>query len=367
MTRPEIDRIGIQVHGVTLNLRCTNPEQLEYVRALLGEHVREPWDRADLEVDAEWIVRAPGEDVEAPVFEVDGLDAFGKRMHLGEDRLVWTDTHRDPNLQLRFRKGPSGPAFDVAYQYRPSAKKLAKYADFERKKFFDLMRYLVWFPLAWHLRRTRGWDMIHASAVRDEDRGILIAGPGGAGKTTTSIALAARAGMTLLTENLVFCDGERIYPVFEPIRLTDESLELLGEATGVLRPLEDGGGLKKKAMFVPPLDPDPAGVRPALVFLARFSPKGFARPLPPDVARDLIRATNQLTLELNDFYWYAAALDLLYPGGNEAAERVLERLTRATPCLSLGIDRSAGVGAVVDQVLACLRRPARPALEVNAP
>ncbi|HET6202854.1 MAG TPA: hypothetical protein VFI25_08640 [Planctomycetota bacterium] len=361
------DRIGVQVHGVTLNLRCSNPDQLAYVRALLGDHVREPWERPDLEVAAQWLVRAPEDDLQRPVFDVTGLDAFGKRMHVGEDSLVWTDTHRDPNLQLRFRRLPSGPAFDVAYQYRPSGKKLAKYPDFERKKFFDLMRYLVWFPIAWHLRRTRGWDMIHASAVRDGERGILIAGPGGAGKTTTSIALAARAGMTLLTENLVFCDGERIYPVYEPIRLTDESLELLGDAAGVLRPLDEGGALKKKTMFVPPADPDSSGVRPALVFLTRFSSEGFARVLPPDVACGLIRATNQLTLELNDFYWYAAALDLLFPGGNDAAERVVESLTRSVPCYSLGIDRSAGVGAVVDQVLACLRRPSRPALKVNAP
>jgi hypothetical protein len=116
-------------------------------------------------------------------------------------------------------------------------------------------------------------------------------------------------------------------------------------------------------MFVPPIDPNAAGVRPSAVFLTRFSASGFVRPIPAHIARDLLRATNHLTLELNDFYWYAAAVDLLWPGADDPARGVVEHLTRTTPCYSLGIDRSAGVRAVVEQVLGSTRRPARPAME----
>ena len=38
------------------------------------------------------------------MFDVTGLDAYGKRMHMGADQLVWSDTYRDKNLQLRFRR-----------------------------------------------------------------------------------------------------------------------------------------------------------------------------------------------------------------------------------------------------------------------
>jgi hypothetical protein len=118
-------------------------------------------------------------------------------------------------------------------------------------------------------------------------------------------------------------------------------------------------------MFIPTSDAAPAGVRPALLFLTRFSASGYARPIPPPIARDWVRASNTLTLELNDFYWYSAALELLWPGETRTGEGAVERLTRNTPCWSLGIDRSSGVGPVVDQILACLNGRAQPALEMN--
>jgi hypothetical protein len=281
-------------------------------------------------------------------------------MHIGADQLVWSDTYRDKNLQLRFRRDGRRPGFDVAYQYLPTQKKIAKWTDYEGKKFFDMVQYLAFFPIAWQLRRTRGWELIHASAVADGERGVLIAGPGGAGKSTTCLALVARAGMRLLTENLAFCDGEHIFPVSEPIRLTEESLRLLGDSTEQLKSYAAAGPLKLKHMFVPPADPSPTGVRVARLFLARFSTPGGVCALPPAIAYDQLRATNHLTLELNDFNWYTAALDLLWPGEPRASLDPLLKLVRSTPCFSLGIDRSAGVEPVVEQVLACLQQQPGP-------
>lgn len=360
------DRIGVQMHGVRLNLRCDNARQLRYCADLLGEHACAPFEQADIEVSGAWHVAAPGKK-DAPLFDTAGLDAYGKRMHLGQDVLVWTDTFRDKDLQLRFRRNGSLLSCDVAYSFKPSTKKLAKYPDYEQKKFFDLLRYLVFFPVAWHLRRTRGWELIHASAVASDSGAVLIAGPGGAGKSTTCLALMAMAGMKLLTENLVFCDGQQVYPVCEPIRLTAESLKLLGDSAKQLESFSSVGGLKHKSMFVPPMDQNPDGVRAEIVFLARFSQPGFARLIPRTVARELIRATNVLTLELNDFYWYAAALDLLWPPIGPARVEPLERLTATTPCYSLGIDRGAGVEPVVDRILACLDQQPKRALETLRP
>jgi hypothetical protein len=363
MSSTPSDRIGVRMHGVRLNLRCDHEPQLRYIADLLGEHVCAPWERADIEVESTWRVGAAA----GPLFDVAELDAYGKRMHLGEDELVWSDTFRDKDLQLRFRREGALLRCDVAYRFQPSTKKLAKYPDYEQKKFFDLLRYVVFFPIAWHLRRTRGWELIHASAVASDSGAVLVAGPGGAGKSTTCLALTALAGLRLLTENLVFCDGSAVYPVAEPIRLTAESLQLLGDSARGLERFASVGGLKHKSMFVAPIDPDAAGVPAEVVFLARFSRDGHVRQLAPAVARELIRATNVLTLELNDFYWYAAALDLLWPPIGPVRVDTLERLTATTPCYSLGIDRRAGVQPVVDHILACLERQPKRALETLRP
>jgi hypothetical protein len=350
MSQQGTHRLGVEMHGVRLNLTSTYGTLAEHLAGLLDGDVRPVWDRPDFDVSVVWRTAADAVET-APAGQE--LDGFGKRMRLSENDLVWFDTHRDKDLQLRFRRDGDRFVFDVEYCYRPSAKKLARYPDYEQRKFFSLMRYLVHFPIAWHLERTRGWCLIHASAVARDGRAILVAGPGGAGKTTTCVALVARAGMTLVTENLLFSDGEHVFPLNEPIRLTDESLALLGQEAGTLDPLDLIGGLKHKSLFRLPVFSDADPVRPAALFIPQFARAGFARRIPSGIASELLGATNRLTLELNDYYWYTAALDLLWPSAGNADRqlRVLQRLTATTPCYALGIDRSGGVEPVVARIL----------------
>jgi hypothetical protein len=345
--------ITVQMYGVTLRVCCDHPELAGYVACVLPALCRSDCARADLEVTARWITDDLPRDTRL-FSDRQRLDGFGKRMQISEDELVWFKTSRDPDLQLRFRRGAGGPAFDVAYSYRPSQKKLARHPNLKYRKFFDLLRYLVFFPLAWHLERTRGWSLIHAAAVAADGRAILVGGPGGSGKTTTSVALMARAGMDLLAENLVFCDGSSIFPVPEPLRLSDEAVALLGEAAKELEPLEVPGS-SSKSMFRLRGRVDLKGTPAALFFVPQFSASGFVRRLAPEIACERIAAINRLTLEVNDYYWYSAALDLLWPkpGNAERQLSVLKRLAAATPCYTLGIDRTRGVAPVVDRILEC--------------
>jgi hypothetical protein len=160
-----------------------------------------------------------------------------------------------------------------------------------------------------------------------------------------------------VTENLLFWDGTHIFPVPEPVRLTEESLALVGGDTTSLQPVHFRGGLKHKALFQFPVQPALVAVRPVVLFLPQFSRHGFVRRIAPGAAYELLAASNRLTLEVNDYYWYTAALDLLWPQSGNAQRQldVLQRLTTTIPCYSLGIDRSAGVGPVVEQVLQCLQ------------
>jgi hypothetical protein len=337
-------------------LACNFDELFDYVRNLLGPDLRPVWDSPDLEVCGTWRAGAPAAE-ETPFPEEGAEEGFGKRMRLSQDELVWFDTHRDKDLQLRFRRSGAATAFDVDYWYHPSAKKLARFPDYLQRKFFTLARYLVHFPIAWHLGRTRGWVLVHASAVAMGDEAILVAGPGGAGKTTTCVGLMGRPGVRLVTENLLFTDGSTIYPLQEPIRLTDDSLALLDERQlGALTPLGVAGGSKHKSLFHLPYDPASPAARPVALFIPRFTEQGFATRMQPAVASELVAASNRLTLELNDYDWYTAALDLLWPAPGHAARQihVLERLTANASCYALGIDRSKGVGAVVDRIVDCV-------------
>jgi hypothetical protein len=139
--------------------------------------------------------------------------------------------------------------------------------------------------------------------------------------------------------------------------LTEDSLALLDERQWrALSPLGVAGGSKHKSLFQ--LPPEPAGrpVRPVAIFIPRFTGLGFARSIEADVASELLSASNRLTLELNDYYWYSAALDLVWPAPGHAARlvRTLTQLAAGTSCYTLGIDRTAGVSAVVDRIVECV-------------
>jgi tRNA-splicing ligase RtcB (3'-phosphate/5'-hydroxy nucleic acid ligase) len=363
-------RVGADIHGVRVNVAADYDGLFNYLAMLLGSDACAPWESPHLDVSVTWRTEPLPEGASA--FDGNGADGVGKRMLRRHDELVWFDTYRDKGLQLRFRARDGCYAFDVDYGYHPSARKLERYPDYERRKFFSLFRYVVHFPVAWYLQRTRGWTLLHASAVADGDRAVLVAGPGGAGKTTTCLGLMA-AGMDLVSENLLFSDGEHVFPLAEPIRLTDDSLALLDEIPVELEAVAQGGGLKHKTMFRWPQAASAEPVRPAAVFLPCFVDAGYVRPLAADLACEVIHAANRLTLELNDYDWYTAALDLMWPapGGVGRQYRVLQRLTASTPCYTLGIDRRAGVEPVVSRIVAVLEGSAlgaaRPAVARRAP
>jgi len=143
----------------------------------------------------------------------------------------------------------------------------------------------------------------------------------------------------------------------EPLRITGASAALLSDELKGLRPIELPGGLGDKSMFWLPAAQKLEATRAAAVCMPQFSSRAFVQPLPPEIACERIGAINRLTLELNDYYWYTAALDLLWPQPHNAARQleVLRTLTATTPCYTFGIDRSAGTEAAVRQVLQCLK------------
>ena len=214
----------------------------------------------------------------------------------------------------------------------------------------------------WYLEQARGYAVLHASALAAEAGGIMIGGLGGVGKTTTCVALMQRGGMALMSENLIFTDGKFIYPCYEPIRLDENSLGMLEgrpDKSGLI-PMAFPEGLKDKWLFHLAPKELPEKVRPAVLFLPQFSSRSYLAKLAPELAVEKIMAMNRLTRELDDYGWYAAALDMHWPMANRAARRVevLQQFVKRTACVELGINRAAGVDPVVEVIRRVVRTKA---------
>ncbi|MDZ7266760.1 MAG: hypothetical protein ONB48_06755 [candidate division KSB1 bacterium] len=348
--------VGVRLHDATLNLTSNHAPLIAYAREHLHPLATSPVDKPHLTVTCHWVQGEWRE--ENNPFQCDQpLSLIGKRMLGNADELIWLNTLRMKGLQLRFRRGVEPFHCEVAYTFHPKKEKLENLRDYEYKKYFSLMSYLVYYPLFWHLERTRGWVALHASALTSPHGSLLIGGLGGVGKTTTCVALMQQHGIALIAENIVLTDGEFVYPCYEPVRLNPDSLQMLGGQAQELRAMAFPGGLKEKSLFHFEAAPHTAVSRPAALFLPQFTPRRGVAQISAEAAAEKIIAMNRLTLELDDYGWYAAALDLHWPQAGQALRRVesVRRFAQNVRCFVLGIDRSAGVAAVVEDILASVR------------
>jgi len=88
------------------------------------------------------------------------------------------------------------------------------------------------------LAAGEGWGLLHAAALRHAGAGLLLTGPSGAGKSTTTAA-SLRGGFDTAGDDFVLVtDGPgqpEAQAIFDTIKLTDRSLDLLPELTALIR------------------------------------------------------------------------------------------------------------------------------------
>jgi hypothetical protein len=347
-----VKSIDLEMQGVRLRIASEYGDLVDYARMHLPDHLVTAGE-PHIEVNVRWL-EGPEVDPAALAFEGQGdLDRVGKRLLAGPDTLVWTDLLRIKNLVLRFRLDGERLIMDAIYRYAPKAAKLETEPNYRYKKFFGLMSWFVFHPLAWYLEHFRGLYLLHASGIDFMGQGLVIAGVGGVGKTTTGVSLLAHEGTRLVSENLVFYDAERLYSCYEPIRIDDQSVELLGPRRQILSDAEIPDGANHKNVYHVRRSAVADSVEASALFVPRFTRHGYFRPLAVDECMELLVAFNELTREVNDFQWFAATLRIAWPAPRSLERRaatlrgLLEKVNR----FEIGIDRAQGVEPVVRGIL----------------
>lgn len=112
---------------------------------------------------------------------------------------------------------------------------------------------------------TQKLTIVHSGAVGRADGGVLLAGQGGSGKSTTALACAGSLGMRYVSDDyclLETSDGDRAHSVFSSGKLDAKSLNLLPR-------------------FGPWVsDSDPGDSEKAIIFLSNWIPDELADSLP---------------------------------------------------------------------------------------
>ena len=236
-------------------------------------------------------------------------------------------------------------------------------ADLKRNRlFFKLVYFIVYYPLAWYLQRTRGWGLVHASAVvLPEGRAVVLSGLGGVGKSTLGLALLETPGTRLLSDNLVFHDEERIYCCPEPVRLDDSALEGMPEGAG--KPARTGlpATAHPKPTYRVPQGRAAGSAAPGTVAFLRFAPRSGETPLDAGRAAEMLRAANDLAREIKDYRPFSAVLAMIAAeaGGPPAAPQAsLERLLGGARCAIFAIGRGETIPRTLDRLAGWIGSPA---------
>jgi hypothetical protein len=193
---------------------------------------------------------------------------------------------------------------------------------------------LVHYPALW-LAIQQGFAPLHVSVVEIGGVSVLLAGPGGVGKSTL-VARELAAGARATCDNIAVCDGVVSHGLAEPLRLP---AELAGASSG---PRTTHG--RREQVW----DARVRSLIPSLVVVVRRGVEGGpqVRPIGPGTAQRRIVAGTYAAGELRRFWPLVATLAMATNCGpvHPRVEKVADILTSRLPCVELRLRHRPGAG-----------------------
>lgn len=195
---------------------------------------------------------------------------------------------------------------------------------------------LLHYPALW-LAVQQGYAPLHVSVVEIAGVAVMLAGPGGVGKSSL-VSRELAAGARATCDNLAVCDGQTAHGLAEPLRLPAELTT--GQHDGARRTFH---GRREHSW---------AGrvrsLRPGLIVVLRRG-TGAAPQLRPITAVQAVRGLVAGTYsagELRRFWPLAAVLALATRCGpvHPPVEQVAATLAARLPCFELELSQEPGAG-----------------------
>lgn len=198
---------------------------------------------------------------------------------------------------------------------------------------YDALRsqVLLHHPALW-AAGVRGLAPLHVSVLEIDGVVVMLAGPGGVGKSTL-VAQALGAGARATCDNLAACDGAVAYGLREPLRL-----DLPGAVTGGGHRTTHG---RREYRWNDHVD----ALRPDLVVVVRRGGVAGLRPVGAEVARRALVAGTYAAGELRRFWPLTAALGLATGIGpvQPAVDASAARLAKHCRRLELDLGSQPGI------------------------
>jgi hypothetical protein len=233
-----------------------------------------------------------------------------------------------------------GPTLEVVARWRPALTGRAASALLRARSRLLIRAVLLQYPPLWRAQQ-RGRAPLHASVCTAGDgRIVLIAGPGGVGKSTLVNAELARGGVATC-DNLCVSDGHTAWGLLEPRRVPAAADG--GRGRRMPHGRREAPWPRRAAELVPDL----------LVVLRRgTAAAATAAPCPPRDAAGFLTAGTYMAGELRRYWAFAATLALGTGTGDShpPVGGVAESLAASLPCTEIILGERPGtlLGSLLD-------------------
>lgn len=301
--------IDLKLFNIGLRLRSGQKELTDFIKFFTGlstneTEILEPQIYVNFKLDR--------------TFPIDkNYNKISRSIWLGDSSVFISEIERFPGLSLKVREKNNKLHIDAFLGERKlkSFKRLLhSLGTYKKEKLFKsigLVYYLIYFPYLYYLERFCDFYLLHAAAFEYKQKGIILSGLGGAGKSTFLLGTPSLDGCKILSDNLIFHDTEKIYPFPEPIALNPKSTNILGQTEKILIPTKIPSTHDRMYYQIKP-EIFSRGAIPRYLFWLQLGNENKIVPLEKEVCIKNLLNINLLAKELREYYVLAAALDLAF-------------------------------------------------------
>jgi len=166
---------------------------------------------------------------------------ISRNIQIGDSSIFIMKVDRIPGLSLKIKIKDNKINIEAFLKEKKNnlVKILSPWRGFDQSiNFMILTYYLIYIPCIYYLEHFRNLYLLHAGAFEYKQKGIILSGLGGVGKSTLTLAALHMNNSKILSDNMIFHDSQKIFSIPSPIGLDLNSLSLLAKISNKLTPIK---------------------------------------------------------------------------------------------------------------------------------